>query len=703
MTKDWGTRRPIRRILRLTGILLSVAVALACLVAALPRDRAEPENPILNATQTPIEPAAQGGVPQLQGEGHLGTESQEETQPQESTENRSEETSAPTEPEQTQESPDDTEPQRQEQTEPRETGPDQTAPQPTDSMTSDDPSAPTQTGPDGTEGTEPVDPDPTADPDPDEDDPRIVTDLSNRMVMTGELEGDRLPFYAYISGGDPNLTLRVHLRNTQTGGNGAYLTGPEGRYEAKLVLGKNYFTLYIKDGGRTVSQARFTITYVAEKADEGDPEVGDHPPTLHTNLDGWTEVIENQNFTLQVTARDYHGDVIHASGLQVTLDGREVTGPTGSGTQEYELYFEAPNVGEYEEHAITVLAWDGEGNSVFRSYRVTFHFIDQGGAIGTARIVLDATTLGLDWLDEPYSYEIKQGEPASCGILEMLEAYGYEASYGGTPQVGFYLRRIARGDVARDAQVPEELWNKILSDGLSLTGQKNRDSIGEFDYTQGAGWMYALNGTLYPGKGMSSCYLNNGDTLYIRFTLAYGKDIAGYDASGNGYGVLSTYCGLWIDGQYLEQHEYDAGSVRQEPTCTEAGIFAYTCRVQGCGQQKTERMEPLGHAFAETDRQEPTATEDGYVTYTCSRCGEQKRDILPKTGGETTPPTEPSEPSEPPTEPPHPFVSPPAETGATPIPGSQMDPKAVPWPLLLLGETAAVASERKHKFKSSRG
>lgn len=703
MTENWRTRRPLRRIFRLTGTLLSVAVALACLVAALPRDRAEPENPILNATQTPIVPAALGGGSQLPGEGHHKIEPQEETQPQESTENQPEETREPTEPEQTKRPPDDAESQRQEQTEPQETGPDQTDSQPTDSTVSDDPSAPTQTGTDGTEGTEPVGPGPTADPDPSEDEPRIVTDLTNRMVMTGELEEDHLPFYAYLSGGDPDFMLRVHLRNAQTGGNGAYITGSEGRYEAKLVLGKNYFTLSIKDGGRTVSQARFTITYVAEKADEEDPEVGDHPPTLLTNLDGWTEVIENQNFTMQVTARNYHGDIIHASGLQVTLDGREITGPTGGSTLEYELYFEAPNVGEYGDHTVTVLAWDEEGNSVFRSYRVSFHFIDQGGAIGTARIILDATTLGLDWLDEPYSYEIKQGEPASCGILEMLEAYGYEAGYGGTPLVGFYLRRISRGDVARDAQVPKELWNKILADGLSLTGQKNRDSIGEFDYTQGAGWMYALNGTLYPGKGMSSCYLNDGDTLYIRFTLAYGKDIAGYDASGNGYGMLSTYCGLWLDGQYLEQHDYDAGSVRQEPTCTEAGSFTYTCRVQGCGHQKTESLGPLGHAFAETGRQEPTASEDGYVAYTCSRCGEQRRDILPKTGGETTPPTEPLESSEPPTEPSEPSVLPPVEAGAPTVPGNEAAQTPVPRPLPLLYETAAVASDPQNKFKLSRG
>lgn len=117
--------------------------------------------------------------------------------------------------------------------------------------------------------------------------------------------------------------------------------------------------------------------------------------------------------------------------------------------------------------------------------------------------------------------------------------------------------------------------------------------------------MYSINGTLYEGTGMSGYKVRNGITIYVRFTLSYGKDIGGYDSTGGGYGSLSSYCGLWINGGY----------------------------------------QALGHDFVETDRLEPTETEDGYIHYRCSKCHEEKTDILPATGGGTEPiepaPTEP--------------------------------------------------------------
>lgn len=83
------------------------------------------------------------------------------------------------------------------------------------------------------------------------------------------------------------------------------------------------------------------------------------------------------------------------------------------------------------------------------------------------------------------------------------------------------------------------------ADGITTNDNYDRDSIGEFDYTQGSGWMYSINGTLYEGTGMSGYKVRNGITIYVRFTLAYGKDIGGYDSTGGGYGALSSYCGLW--------------------------------------------------------------------------------------------------------------------------------------------------------------
>ena len=54
----------------------------------------------------------------------------------------------------------------------------------------------------------------------------------------------------------------------------------------------------------------------------------------------------------------------------------------------------------------------------------------------------------------------------------------------------------------------------------------------EFDFCQGAGWMYSIN-NIYPTIGFGRSYVENGDVVRIRFTLAYGKDIGGASALTN--------------------------------------------------------------------------------------------------------------------------------------------------------------------------
>lgn len=466
---------------------------------------------------------------------------------------------------------------------------------------------------------------------------RIVTDLTDCVLTFDQLDDDVLPFYAYIVNGESDMYLRVKLRNSRTPANGNFLTASGRDYQAQLARQEdNFITLYIKKGNQTVLEQTFTVRYVARRADADEPTVGDHPPTVSTNLDGFTGQLTNRNFTFLVQARTYDGGVIYADHILVTLDGKPVRNPTGSDVFEYELYFENPTVGDTETHEVTVLAWDDAGNSTYLRYEVTYSFVDSGGKVGTAYILLDATVVGLDpdTLGGTYPYEIKQNEPASYAVLAMLQEFGYEVDYARSPDDGFYLRRIGRSGMTDYAQIPDALWQKILDDGLGLTGQSSPDSLGEFDYTQGAGWMYSVNGTLYAGKGLSNYYLSDGDTLYIRFTLAYGKDIGGYNASGGSYGRLPTYCGRWVNGTYYDEHQWGGETVLREATCTEAGVMARTCAVCGDVQQTTE-LPPLGHDFVETGRQEPTEAEGGWVDYTCTRCGEEKRETLPPLETET--------------------------------------------------------------------
>jgi len=441
-----------------------------------------------------------------------------------------------------------------------------------------------------------------------DDTPRIYTTLKTQQLTKAELPDSKLTFVAYPLGkGD--LHIRVRLKNETNSGNGLLLTSQNNQdYEAQLDFNAdNLFVLSLYDGETFLGLVQYRVGYYANLADDTHPTVGDYPPSIVTNLDGASLDMSSQTFPLTVIARanaELGAGVIYSNQIRVTLDGKTVEKSYGDSQPTYELYFDPPQLGDEETHIVRVLAWDGNGNSTMKVYTVTYHQISEGDPAGSVDVVLDATTIGLGILDTG-TLDIVEGETAASVLLRFLQERGYEPDYQGSTTMNFYLRRISRGDIAYRANVPEHLWELILRDGITTNDNYDRDSIGEFDYTQGSGWMYSINGTLYEGTGMSGYKVRNGITIYVRFTLSYGKDIGGYDSTGGGYGALSSYCGLWINGGY----------------------------------------QALGHDFVETDRLEPTETEDGYIHYRCSKCHEEKTDILPATGGGTEPiepaPTEP--------------------------------------------------------------
>ena len=595
-----------RKIYLLRGLLVLLAAALV-LAAALPGlglSTGGP-TPLPQAQADPLRPEGQSQSPQ--------------TPP-----DQPEEPDTPQEPDTPEEPQEPEQPDTPDQPDQPDTPQDPDTP-PEDPGQDPDPDAPPKD--DGPRDDTPGGTDPTPGPS-DDASPRIVTDLCSGEITYDQLTDDTLHFYAYILNAN-GQTLKVKLRNSQTSQNGQYLTADGRNYQARLCRGEtNYFTLYRKDGNKTVQEVNYAIRYAAQKADERHPTIGDHPPTIVTNLDGVTE-ISNRNFTLTVKATAYTGSPLYASQIEVQMDGKRITGPTGGPVYEYQLYFPDPIVGDTVEHTITIRAWDGEGNSAFVSYRILYRFVDTGDVIGTAYIVIDATTVGLDVMEEPYTYKIRQNTPASYAVIEALEEWGYEYEYSGSMDVGFYLRRISRGGMMDYPAIPENLWNKILQDGLTLTGQTDNNSLGEFDYTQGSGWMYSVGGNTYAGKGLSGYYLTDGDTLYLRFTLAYGKDIGGYSSTGGSYGLLPSYCGKWLNGTYIEEHVWGEPTQTVAPDCTHPGEISTVCTV--CGDRKDQQeVPPLGHDFVETGRTEPG--EDGtpgYIEYTCSRCGEQKQEPIP--------------------------------------------------------------------------
>jgi len=156
--------------------------------------------------------------------------------------------------------------------------------------------------------------------------------------------------------------LRVKLRNSATPQNGQYLTGDGKNYKVTLCRNEtNFFTLYVKDGNTTVQEVTYALRYVAQKADEDNPTIGENPPTIVTNLQG-VEQLSNRNFTFTVQATAYTGKSLYSINIEVMLDGERITGPTGGPVYEYQLYFKDPDVGDIVHHTVTVRAWDDEGN-----------------------------------------------------------------------------------------------------------------------------------------------------------------------------------------------------------------------------------------------------------------------------------------------------------------------------------------------------
>ena len=591
------------------SILLVIAMLIGLGSVLVKVGFAEPENPIAEKTD-PLVPEALDGGGNLIGN-DIGE--QDATMPPEETEppTEPEETEPPTEPEETEpptepeetESPTEPDGEQDPTTPPKE--PSDPEPGPNEDVGETEPgdddggngdTDEDENGPAGDDGDGPGEGGDTPG-EGDDDSPKIVTNLENLFLTREELPEGILKFYAYPSVDDEALSIKVVVNNSATPANGSVLTSPNHKdYEAALVLNETTtITLYLKENGENLAYVRYQIRYETEKADEEHPEQGDNPPSIITNLDGFTDVMETQDFLFWVSARtNPDGNPIYSNQIEVWLNGELVPKQTGDSRPEYELHFEPPNVGDYAQYTVKVRAWDGKGNSTMKVYTINYHTVSEGDYHGEVRIILDATTVGLGIIDSA-TYPIVQGDTVADVVLTFLEEHGFDWKYEGK-----YLRWISRGDLCSGAQIPNTLKQMIERDGNIEFRSHRRDALGEYDFTSGSGWMYSINGT-YPSRSLSDYPLSKNMTICIRFTLAYGRDIGG-DLDGR------SYCGMWTNGGYTPLENQ--------------------------------------HDFKETDRVEATETEDGYIEFTCSKCGEIKQEVIPMTGE----PTEPEE-SEPPTEP----------------------------------------------------
>lgn len=465
-------------------------------------------------------------------------------------------------------------------------------------------------------------------------------------VYDDQLEEDSLPYTLKLVG-EAASGARITSVTLYRSGDGKTQT-LEASGSAQLML----------DGGKT-GENTFTVT---AEDDDGNgytfivnipyKHKGNETVIIDTNLADGDEITNDTPFILTVEAwsEDSEGKVvsrIHGTGadtkLQVWLDGQLFTTTEYSGyKQQYTLVAANPEEGDTNEHLITVYAEDEYGNSATKEIRLTGRRSEKGQVKGTAQIYIDMTVIGLGVIG-PINYEVLNEEPVSYVVAKAVwgydagdpfgaaeESFGWSTGrYSGTLDIGFYLRGLSDGSaMAERAQAlsglgwsdlgdsREEilaaidahfgrgsglatLWRCIYLNGITLAPVSDGYTIGEFDFTGGSGWMYSIGGgDFYPGKSMSEYWLEDGDILTLRYSLAHGWDV-GNGQKNNGYAV--GYCVSAMNGSFTVNHTFE----RQE---REDGSVKYVC--PHCGLEEDCRHETT----VCRDR------EDGTCALFCEEC-----------------------------------------------------------------------------------
>lgn len=343
----------------------------------------------------------------------------------------------------------------------------------------------------------------------------IVTNLTETT-----LHQEDFSFDATFVGGTKHAKMQVYQNGVPVNGNG--------HYDVKLNIGNNTFQLKVYDtidGNNITKEKTVHVTYVPVATENTAPKI------TYINVTDGMETIGDK-FVLDLQAQDYMGNVIYAEGMQIVLNGVRYKYKWANESISYDLKL------QNGDNTLQIRITDGDGRYTDYQYTMKCTAVADGEPIGTAVISMDADVLGLGTLLEPVEVTIYQGEELAYVICRVLEEYGFECMYTGSldgSADSFYLVRVSMEGMAVAVEIPAELQDAINAEELEWKEQRYDDSIGQFDYCQGSGWLYSVNGH-FPNYSASECYLKDGDNVRIRFTLAYGKDVGGH-AGGESYDI----------------------------------------------------------------------------------------------------------------------------------------------------------------------
>ena len=252
--------------------------------------------------------------------------------------------------------------------------------------------------------------------------------------------------------------------------------------------------------------------------------------------------------TFDVWAKNASGKKIRAT---VKLNGTKVD-PTWDDNEKtsYTLHFIKEG-----KNTVTVSASSDGGKKKELTYRITYVKANTGDKIGVATWSVEMFTIGCGYLIYPVEMPIYEGETSAEQLLRLLRTSGFVGYYGGSVKSSFYLAYIADGTASgakynnyQKSGTPTNPKRLNLSPRIpdllephlkkTMTFYDPNDYIsnwkgylGEFAFTNGSGWMYSVN-NVFPNVGFADCYLSDGDTVRVQYTLGYGADIGGFGSVG---------------------------------------------------------------------------------------------------------------------------------------------------------------------------
>lgn len=281
---------------------------------------------------------------------------------------------------------------------------------------------------------------------------------------------------------------------------------------------------------KTVGQQTITVTFGTQSAtfDVDVRALSASDISLSTTLiDGQSR--KGSRMTFEVTARFAANNEKVASGdvlVSISGDASVAVNWDDSNKTSYTVIFS----GESGDYTITVSVLG------VKTERYVIHYTKAapGEKIGEIVCSLEAFTLGGGYILEPQLVDIYEGENGAVMLDRLLTENGFTYRNTGSIGSGFYLSSITHESLAAipadGSAIPQILKDKL---GSGLHGRTDEETLGEFDYASGSGWMISVN-NVFTNVGFSDIYPTDGDVLRAQFTLALGADLGGGYSAGGG-------------------------------------------------------------------------------------------------------------------------------------------------------------------------